>query len=77
MSMTQKQFAKHTNLKESIIHKIETGSFEPSLKMARKLEKVLKVKLIEEKEEEVEIKPKSNEKPSSEGMTLGDFIKVR
>ena len=41
MSMTQKQFAKYINLKESMLHKIETGSFEPPLDMAKKLEKIL------------------------------------
>lgn len=73
--MTQKEFAKKINEKESVVHKIETGNIKPSITMARKLEKILKVKLIEEYEE-------SHDKGEASGsknnyLTIGDFIKVR
>ena len=73
LGMTQKEFAVRINEKESFIHKLETGSIEPSIPLARKLEKFLKVKLIEQYKESEKII--SNEK--SEGMPLGDFIKIK
>lgn len=73
LGLKQEDFAKKINEKESIIHKIETSHFEPSIKLARKIEKFLKVKLIEQQaSESVE-----TEKTPSESFTLGDYIKVR
>jgi len=73
LRLTQKEFAKKINEKESIIHKIETGAFEPSLELARKLEKMLEVKLIEEHFEIHGISKKVKEG----GFTFGDFIKIK
>ena len=73
MGLTQKDFAFKINEKDSLVHKIETGNFHPSLDMARKLEKILGIKLIEEYSEK-----KENVKASKrEGFTLGDFINVK
>lgn len=73
IGLTQKDFAKKINEKESIVHKIETGIFEPSLSFAKKLEKALGVKLIEEHEE----KHEAIKRKKFEGFTLGDFIKLK
>mgnify|MGYP001609896544 CR=1 FL=1 len=73
VGMTQKDFANKLNEKESIIHKLETGAFEPSLALAKKLEKLLGVKLIEEYTE----KSEGMKKKMGEGFTLGDFIKLK
>ena len=45
-NLMQREVAKELNVKESIIHKIETGSFVPDLVLAKKLENFLSVKLI-------------------------------
>ena len=72
MGLSQKDFASRINEKESTIHKIETGSLEPNLELAKKLEKALGIKLIEQYEERHETSKRSKQ----EGFTLGDFIKV-
>lgn len=73
LGLKQKDFAKMLSEKESLIHKLETGSFEPSIEMARKLEKILKIKLIEEYQET----HKKIKTEKGEGFTLGDVAKIR
>ncbi|MBW2977464.1 multiprotein bridging factor aMBF1 [Candidatus Woesearchaeota archaeon] len=72
LGLKQEDFAKKLNEKESVIHKLETGEFKPSLDMARKLEKVLGIKLVEEYEEE----GKATKTESAE-LTVGDLIKIK
>ena len=73
MNLSQKDFASKLNEKESTIHKIETGTFEPSLAFAKKLEKFLGIKLVEEHQEKHEKFKRGRE----QGYTLGDFIKLK
>jgi putative transcription factor len=73
LSLKQEDFAMKINEKASLIHKMETGEFEPSMELARKLEKFLNIKLVETHEEIR--KPIVHEKSGS--FTLGDFIKVK
>ena len=71
--LSQRDFANKINEKESVIHKIETGNYEPVLPLARKLEKFLGVKLVEEYIEDSQ-KFKENKE---QGFTLGDFINIK
>ena len=73
IGLTQKEFANKINEKESTIHKIETGVWQPNLILAKKLEKTLGLKLIEEHQE----KHESSKNKKIEGFTLGDFINVK
>lgn len=73
MGLTQKDFANKINEKETIVHKIETGAFSPPLPLAKKLERLLGVKLIGGFEE----KHESMKKTKYGGFTLGDFINVK
>ena len=73
LGMKQKEFAKMLSMKESIVHKLETGNFEPSMNMAARLERALNITLIEEHKEE----HKNLKSESSEGFTLGDIANIR
>ena len=73
LNLKQEGLAKAISEKESIIHKVETGSVVPNPALAKKLESFLKIRLIEEFREEVD----KQQKPRSAELTLGDFIKVR
>ena len=73
LGLNQEDFAKQLNEKISVIHKMETGHFKPNLELARKLEKLLKIKLIEQ----IELKEEKIEKIKSDSFTIGDFIKVK
>ena len=73
IGLKQEQFAKVLSIKESLLHKIETSSFEPPLDLARKLEKLLNIKLVEEVSDE----PLSNVKTTKKTLTLGDLMKIR
>ena len=73
--LKQEDFAKFLNEKESMVTKWENGSLRPRLNIARKLERVLGVKLVEKDEKKSFAEDKK--KKISSGFTLGDFIKVR
>ncbi len=74
LGLKQKELAKKIAEKESVIHKIESGHIEPNINLARKLEKDLSIRLIEEeKVEEVAIKPKTKDLT----VTIGDMLKPK
>jgi putative transcription factor len=75
LGFKQEELAQKINEKESIIHKIESGHFTPSIGLARKFERFLGIKLVEEVEEsKVVISQKGS---SGSGFTLGDFVKIK
>ena len=71
--LNQEDFAKKISEKESIVHKLETGEFTPSLKLARKLEVLLGIKIIESYEEE----KNQQVKGETEELTIGDVLKIK
>jgi putative transcription factor len=75
--MTQEEFANSLNEKESILAKWESGTLKPRLNIARQLERLLNLVLVEKDVMgSVELDDKKKKGPSDE-LTLGDFIKVR
>jgi putative transcription factor len=72
--MKQEDFAKFLNERESVVSKWEQGILKPRIDIARKIGRVLHINLIQK---EAEKKPFEQEKSKADGMTLGDFIKVR
>ena len=73
LGLKQKDFAKKINEKESLIHKIETGSFKPNMSLARKIERFLKIKLVEQYEES----RKNEARSETDTFTIGDFVKIK
>ncbi|MBU0535832.1 MAG: TIGR00270 family protein [Nanoarchaeota archaeon] len=74
MGITQEDLAKKIAEKESIIQKIESGQTEPSLSVARKLEKFFNILLVEAYDEKggaMSTKRKTAE------FTIGDAIKIK
>jgi putative transcription factor len=85
--LKQEEFAKNINEHKSLIHQVESEHIKPSIIFARKLERALKVKIVEE------VKPGKYEpneesktlnstgrlstKPKTEGLTLGDMINIK
>ena len=73
LGLTQEELAKKLNEKTSVVHKLENELIEPSLELARKLEKFLKIILIEHYEDKnIKIITNDNEK-----MTIGDLLNVK
>ena len=72
LRLKQEEFAKKMNEKESLIQKIESGHFEPSINLAKKIGRFLKIRLVEDYKEshEKQTKTKTN------SFTIGDLIKI-
>ncbi len=75
LGLTQEEFSKRLNERASIMQKMEAGQFKPSIDTARKLEKLLKVRLVEQYDEKGDMPVASGHQSKSEGFTMGDFIK--
>lgn len=72
LGLTQEQLAKMIGEKESIIRRLETQRMTPTIELAKKLEKVLKVRLLEAPQEDRELpKVKKIE------LTLGDVAVIK
>jgi len=73
MEIRQKELAKKISEKESVIHKLESGSMKPTISLARKLEKFLSIKLIEI----YKAQEKKQLDLSNPGLTIGDLLKLK
>ena len=73
LGLRQEDFAKKINEKESLIQKIESGHFEPSIELAKKIGRFLGIRLIEDYEEKLEELKKSK----TDSFTIGDFINIK
>ena len=73
LGLTQKEFANMLSERESLIQKIETGSYEPDIGMARKFERLLKIRLVDEYEE----KRVRLAHDASSQITIGDMVTLK
>lgn len=73
LALSQEDFAKKINEKASLVHKLETFGIEPSIELAKKIEKFLKVKLVMQYEEIKEIPTAKND----EKITVGDMLNIK
>ena len=73
LSLTQEDFAKKINEKESLMKGIESGKVIPTFDLAGKLEKMFNIVLIETVEED---KPETGSSGSKD-FTLGDMITIK
>jgi len=71
--LSQKDFAAKINEKESLIHSIESGHVVPSIDLARKLERLLGIKIIEK----ISPEPLKLQQGKEIYFTIGDNLKVR
>ncbi|MFP4523054.1 MAG: helix-turn-helix domain-containing protein [Candidatus Woesearchaeota archaeon] len=78
-NITPEELAKKVNEKESIILKIESGSFQPSIKLANKLGKFFQKRFVNKEtdqthqlSEEQKDQKKSNQR--HEPLTMGDLL---
>jgi uncharacterized protein (TIGR00270 family) len=82
LGLKQEDFAKNINEHKSLIHQVESEHIKPSIVFARKLERALHIKIVEEmKSEDEEAQKDSATRPGSrnrsEGLTFGDMITVK
>jgi len=85
--LKQEDFAKSINEHKSLIHQVEIEHIKPNILLARKLERILKIKIVEEvKNERYEQKEESktlnstgrlSSAPKAQGLTLGDMMNIK
>jgi len=73
LGLKQEQFAQKISEKTSLVQKIESGHLEPSLVLAKKIGRFLKIKLTEEHQET----PEKQATTKTKSFTIGDFIKIK
>lgn len=71
--MKLEDFAKMISVKESVLHKMETGTYKPNVEEARRIGKLFGLKLVEKVEEVESLVPE----PKKDQLTLGDMIKIK
>ncbi len=74
LGLTQKDLAVKVKVGENVIRRIEAGTLTPSIDLARRLERVLGVKLLEPVAEEYEEETGKSDKFY---LTLGDIAELR
>ena len=72
--MEQDDFAKRINVKVSVLQNMISNKFVPDLKLAKRLEKELSIRLIEE---QADVRGAYNEDKSKMPTTLGDIITIK
>lgn len=77
LGINQLQLGRMVSERESIINKIESEDFTPSLLFAKKLEQALKIKLVEETKNPAFIQSREEQARSSGILTLGDVMKMK
>ena len=75
LGLDHEKFAKMINQKKSVVHKLENKELTPNIKLAKRLEKILNIQLVEEYAEEG--RAAAAKKTAGEKITIGDIIKVR
>ena len=73
LGLKQVELAKRIAERESIIQKIESGSFRPSTSLIKKLEKTLKITLLEKVKEEIDLPEEKSTKTGA--LTIADLMK--
>lgn len=72
LNLTQEDLGRKLAEKASLLQKIESGHQEPSIALARKIEKTLGITLIQQHEE---IHAAASREGPRSGFTIGDFLK--
>jgi putative transcription factor len=78
LGLKQEDYAKSINEHKSLIHQVESEHIKPSTDFAKKLERTLHIKIVEEIKPDESSQSSSSARPmsrnKSEGLTFGDMI---
>ncbi|KKM99718.1 hypothetical protein LCGC14_1145020 [marine sediment metagenome] len=80
LGLNQDQFAQKLNEKPSLLRRIETGKVEPTIKLAKKIQEVYNIILLQKSDDSIEAKVRDSKYMKKSSRTsLGDlaFIKKK
>jgi putative transcription factor len=72
----QEEIAQSLAERTSVIHRVESGSMEPPMKLAKKLEQFFSITLVE-KSKKVKAETVKEFDVKTSGVTIGDLIKLK
>jgi putative transcription factor len=72
----QEEVARDLAIRESILQKVESGSMEPTIKLAKKLEQYFKIKIVK-KQDKVSGNVVKEFNVRDSAVTIGDLIKFK
>ncbi|MBN2457515.1 TIGR00270 family protein [Candidatus Woesearchaeota archaeon] len=73
LGLKQNELAIKIAEKESIVQKVESGQFRPPIRLARKFERALRIRIVEEMVDEHE----KDYKAKKETLTIGDMMDIK
>lgn len=71
---SREELAEKINEKASVVNRIESGKMVPDLKLARKIERIMKVVLIEKSDD---ISTDDSVRSNIKGATIGDIARIK
>ncbi|WP_414468455.1 multiprotein bridging factor aMBF1 [Methanobacterium sp. ACI-7] len=73
-SWSREELAEKLYEKASVINRIESGKMVPDIKLAKKIERTLNIKLIEKLDD---TRPEDMSSSASRGATIGDIARIK
>jgi putative transcription factor len=73
-SWSREELAQKLNEKASVINRIESGKMIPDIKLARKIERLLKIQILDKIDDE---QPEESVSSTKGGTTIGDIAMIK
>lgn len=77
LGLSLEQVAASLNIKASLLRNIESGRVIPNYELAKSIEKLLEVSIIQKNPERVQVVSSASQQVTYRGITLGEIVEVK